>query len=137
MHGKVNKYESLINVVNRQQAKDADRLEPKGTWSGTDVFCSSVTVAEPSADRRDLTHAGTQAERGKPVVLPSGKQTAKRVDRTAGKGRWKKRRPFCNGMDRDGASGTIIPHESGQTSIRSFITREFGKSSPRKSRWQA
>ena len=54
----VNICESLINVVNRQQAKDADRLEPKGAWSGTDVFCSSVTVAEPSADRRDLTHAG-------------------------------------------------------------------------------
>ena len=58
LRGMVNICESLINVVNRQQAKDADRLEPKGTWSGTDVFCSSVTVAEPSADRRDLTHAG-------------------------------------------------------------------------------
>jgi hypothetical protein len=55
----VNKRESLINVVNRQQAKDADRLEPKGTWSGTGVFCSPVAVVEPSANRRDLTHAGT------------------------------------------------------------------------------
>ena len=65
----VNICESLINVVNRQQAKDAERLEPKGAWSGTDVFCSSVTVAEPSADRRDLTRAGIQMERGKPVSL--------------------------------------------------------------------
>ncbi len=133
----VNICESLINVVKRQQAKDADRLEPKGTWSGTDVFCSSVTVAEPPADRRDLTHAGTRAERGKPAVLLLGKQAAKRADRTAGKGRWKKRRPFCNGMDRDCANSNIIPRKSGQTSIRSFITREFGKSLLRKSRWQA
>jgi hypothetical protein len=57
----VNICEPLINVVNRQQAKDADRLEPKGTWSGTDVFCSFVTVAEPSADRRDTSAGSVQA----------------------------------------------------------------------------
>ncbi len=77
LRGRVNVSESLINVVKRQQAKDADRLEPKGTWSGTDVFCSSVTVAEPPANRRDLTHAGMRAERGKPVAFPQGKQAAK------------------------------------------------------------
>ena len=65
----VNKRESLINVVNRQQAKDADRLEPKGTWSGIGVFCSPVTVVAPSADRRDLPHAGIQVKRGKPNSL--------------------------------------------------------------------
>jgi hypothetical protein len=141
----VNKCESLINVVNRQQAKDADRLEPKGTWSGIGVFCSPVTVVAPSANRRDtsassvqaLTHAGTQAERGKPNGLPLGKRAVKRVDRTVGKGRWKKRMLFCNETDRDCGLDNIIPRESGQTSIRSLITRELGKPSQRKSRWQA
>ncbi|EFH85665.1 hypothetical protein Krac_6894 [Ktedonobacter racemifer DSM 44963] len=28
--------ESLINVVNRQQAKRAERLDPKGTWLDRD-----------------------------------------------------------------------------------------------------
>ena len=133
----VNICESLINVVNRQQAKDADRLEPKGTWSGTGVFCSPVAVVEPSANRRDLPHAGTRAERGKPDVFPQGKQAAKRADRTVGKGRWKKRTPLCNEADRDCVLDNIIPRESEQTSIRSLITRELGKPSQRKSRWQA
>lgn len=97
----VNRCESLINVVSRQQAKDAERLEPKGTWSGMGVNCSPITVVEPSADRRDLTRAGTQAERGKPVVLPLGKQAAKHAYRAAGKGKWKKRMLFCNEADRD------------------------------------
>ena len=137
MRGRVNECESLINVVNHQQAKDADRLEPKGTWSGTGVVCSPVIVVAPSAERRDLTHAGTQAKRGKPVVFPLGKCAAKHTDKTAGKGNWKKRRPFCNGADRDCAADNIIPRASGQTSSRSLITREFDKPSERKSRWQA
>jgi len=29
--------ESLINVVNRQQAKRAERLDPKGTWLAQDL----------------------------------------------------------------------------------------------------
>lgn len=97
MRGKVNICESLINVVNRQQAKDADRLEPKGTWSGADVPKSSVIVVEPSAEKRDLPQAGTQMERGKPVVFPSGREVVRPTDETAGKGCWKKRMLYCNG----------------------------------------
>lgn len=43
-------------------------------WSGTGVFCSPVAVVAPPANRRDLTHAGIQAERGKPVCFPKGRQ---------------------------------------------------------------
>jgi len=32
LSGKVNASELLINIVNSQQAKDADRLGPKGMW---------------------------------------------------------------------------------------------------------
>ena len=126
----VNICESLINVVNYEQAKDADRLEPKGKWSGTGVLCSPVADVAPPADRRDLTHSGIQAERGKPVCSPywESKPQGEPMEH-AGKGGWKKRRPFCNEMDRDCAKGNITPRESGQTSIWSLITREFGKPS--------
>ena len=35
--------------------------------------------------------------------------------------------PFCNGMERSRAFSDITPRESGQTSLWSFLTREFGK----------
>jgi len=38
----VNTRERLINVVTGQQAKDADRLEPKGTVAGRGYFAGSL-----------------------------------------------------------------------------------------------
>ena len=38
----VNIGECLINVVTGQQAKDADRLEPKGTVTGRGYFAGSL-----------------------------------------------------------------------------------------------
>ena len=58
----VNICESLINAVSRNKPKmlnsprRADRLEPKGKWSGTGVVASPVADVVPPADRRDLTH---------------------------------------------------------------------------------
>jgi hypothetical protein len=64
---------------------------------------------------------------GKPVALPTGRRTVRDADRAAGKGRWRKRRPLCNGADRGCAShtGNITPRESGQTSTRSLVTRNL------------
>ncbi len=64
------------------------------------------------------------AERGKPVSSPqyAGKPAVRRAGGGAGKGTWKKRTPPCNGTDR---GCNIIPRESGQTSMRSFFTREL------------
>ena len=68
MDGMVNTCELSINVVRRQQAKDADRLEPKGTVAGTEVLPSPVMdrqryrrIESTSPMRVNLV------ERGKPV----------------------------------------------------------------------
>ena len=51
----------------------AGHLPYKGTWSGPEAPNSSGAVVVPPAERRDLTHTGTSAERGKPVVSPNDK----------------------------------------------------------------
>jgi hypothetical protein len=91
---------------------DRHRLGPKGTWPSSGVPNSPDADLAPPAERRDLTHSGTHAERGKPVVLPmarllsktevelKGKRAARRTQGTAGMGVWKKRMPFCNRADR-------------------------------------
>jgi len=74
----VNICESLINVVSSNKPKmlisprRAYRLGPKGKWSGTGVLTSPVADIVPPAKGRDLTRAGMQTKRGKPVVLPYG-----------------------------------------------------------------
>jgi|SRR5258707_4678157 len=99
----VNLRQSLINVVNRDQAKGADRLDPKRERGWIRIFPPILTqTRKPPADRRDLRHPGMDTERGNPVVLPaSGKSTVRKTARTAGTGRWKKRTLRCNGADRD------------------------------------
>src|SRR5262249_17312772 len=93
--------------------------------TGTQAF--PVVDKRSSAEREDLPHSGGQAEHGKPVSLPMGRRAARQVDGGAGRGRGRKRMPFCNGMDRSWAFGDITPREGGQTSLWSFLTRESGK----------
>ena len=59
----------LINVVRSDKREDANTLEPKGKWSGTDAPNSSVADGAPPAKRHNLTHSTTHTKRGKPVVL--------------------------------------------------------------------
>ena len=57
------------------------RLGQKGTGSGPEAPNSSGAADAPPAERRDLPHTVTAAERGKPVVSPAtraGKATRKR-----------------------------------------------------------
>ena len=73
LDGTANKSELLLNVVRKEQAKGADRLEPKGNMVGTEAESSSV--ADNQHHRRmkqSLTHLGMDVERGKPIVLPAG-----------------------------------------------------------------
>jgi hypothetical protein len=65
----VNPGEALINAVTQDKRKVLNRLDQKGTWSGPEAPNSSGAVDAPPAERRDLTHTVTAAERGKPVVL--------------------------------------------------------------------
>ena len=58
----------------------------------------------------------------------SGRSIARGSNGGAGTGRWKKRRPPCNEVDRSGVGiGNITPRESGPTSIGWFVTRTEGK----------
>jgi len=100
---RVNTREPLINVVRTDKPNDAERLEPKGTWSGVRSL-SFLTV--------DKTTTGEQAGPNPLMVLirnvvsphasRKGKRPVREADRRGGMGRWSKRRPFCNGTDRGG-----------------------------------
>lgn len=65
----VNKCELPINAVTANKLKLLTGLDQKGEWPGAGVPASPVVVVAPPADRQDLTQAGIQAERGKPVCL--------------------------------------------------------------------
>ena len=74
---RANRREPLLNVVRSQQAKGAERLEPKGTWPVA-MFLHHC----PQMERHRRTGGayliqGTRAERGKPVSLPAGKVSRK------------------------------------------------------------
>ena len=80
----VNSGEALLNVVTKAKRQDAFTLGPKGTWSSLEAPNSSSAAVVPPAERRDLTHTVTGAQRGKPAISPSdkplsfGKATRKR-----------------------------------------------------------
>lgn len=68
-----NTSELLLNVVRKEQAKGADRLEPKGNRVGTGVESSPVADNKhPRRMKQSLTYLGMNVERGKPVFLPHG-----------------------------------------------------------------
>ncbi len=54
-------------------------------------------------------------------IRRNARQTVRNADEYAGKGKWKKRMPFCNGTDRN---SRFVSPEREQTSTWSFITRE-------------
>ncbi len=130
----VNICELLINVVIANKPKmlcvEYTRLEPKGMWLSTGVLRLPVAVVVPPAERQDLTHAGIQAKRGKPVCFPTkgrqpqGELMSMRVEEDGkSKGRFVMKRIGV------AADVNITPRASELTSIRSFITREFVKPS--------
>ena len=91
----VNVSKSLLNVVSGNQAKVADKPEPKRCAVG----CSPVSWEH--MDKQDCRRiGGTKPTRliTRNVVSPRslrtfGKLTARKADRNAGKERWKKRMP--------------------------------------------
>ena len=71
-----NRCELLINLVNDGKPKDAERLGPKGRWTGYGARLSPYTVVAPPGKRQLLPPQGHFVERGKPdSLLPeAGKQ---------------------------------------------------------------
>jgi hypothetical protein len=75
--GKVNTCERPVNVVIDGKPKALRGLDQKVRSSGEEVVrLFSWPYALP-AERADLTHSGTEAEHGKPVVLPTRKADRK------------------------------------------------------------
>ena len=96
---------------------------PEQGFSGT-----LPQTLRPPAERQGLTHPGTCVERGKPVVFPfgdsklQGEPMGLRVKDRGGR----EGHPVM-GWTGVEPPGDITPRESGQTSARSLVTREFGK----------
>src|SRR5713101_7963849 len=110
------------------QAKDAERLEPKGTVAGTGVLPSPVMdiqryrrIESASPIRVNLV------ERGKPVsFLSQEREGSRKADQwRCGYGGGKKRRPSCNGTD---TGWNITRRASAQTSLRCLGTRTMEES---------
>ena len=76
--------EPLINAVTDDKPKMLTGLNQKvrGWCRGSRAFLPQTR--QPPADRRGLTHRGTQAERGTPVVPPQGKAHRKGSRRGCG-----------------------------------------------------
>jgi hypothetical protein len=66
-----NRCERLINVVMYAQAKDADRLDPKGMWLGIGAarFSYHGQQQPPAKRARPNPSSVTQTEHGKPDAL--------------------------------------------------------------------
>ena len=58
LEGMANSGEALLSRRKRQQAKEADRLEPKGKWRSRGGGISPLTDGVPPAERRSLTPLG-------------------------------------------------------------------------------
>ena len=101
------------NVVNKPNDTG---LEPKGTQSDNLEPCGVTRTQGLPVYRQSLSHLLSLAQN---TLNPyffcfwADKRTVRQAEWSAGKGLWKKRTSFCNGMDRD---LNVIPCESRQTS---------------------
>ncbi len=68
MEGMANTGEPLLSRRNGRQAKEAERLEPKGKWRGRGATLTPLADVVPPADRRGLSPSGTVLVRN--VVSP-------------------------------------------------------------------
>ncbi len=120
--------EPLLSRRKRQQAKEAERLEPKGKWRGRGATLTPLADGVPPSDRRGLTPPGTVFVRN--VVSPIVSTRRWKVTRKGG--------PVDEGVwDAGGSEGravmarigvrTLPRPERGLTSGRSWITRQGRK----------
>jgi hypothetical protein len=77
MDGRVNRCERSFTRRDVDQAKAADRLEPKGTWLVQGLSSALPWTSQPPASRADLPHPVSYVEHGKPVILPPRVGTCK------------------------------------------------------------
>ena len=94
--------ELLLNVVRTNKPKTLKGLGQKARGGNRCFPFRLSQTRQPPADKQLLTHPMAQKRN---VVSPAFSLTGQRTVRPAygvsGRGRWKKRRPLCNGVNRD------------------------------------
>ena len=87
-----------------QRAKDADRLKPNGNAVSVLQPCKRSTRTKPAAGVEAGANSSMSWQPN--IVNPTSRlrvkagASARTTDGMAGRGCWRKRRPFCNGTDR-------------------------------------
>lgn len=118
-----NDSEPLLNVVTSKEPKALTGSGQNGTWPGIPAMTSGIV---------DKAATGEKAGPNPPMsptrnrVSPyscrnTGRPTARKAERDAGRGRRRKRRPFCNGTD---TGLNVTGRESEQTSAIGALSRE-------------
>ncbi|SRR6266480_2812002 len=87
-----------------QRAKDADRLKPNGNAARVLQPCKRSTRTKPAAgvEAGADSFMSSQSNIANPTsrLRVKAGASARNADGVAGRGCWRKRRPFCNGTDR-------------------------------------
>ena len=94
--------ERLINAVNRTSRRCERGLSQKSNGVGTGMYGDlSWTSNAPGKQSEPNQPELNVRNVVNPMLRPeTGRETVRRPDGAAGKGRWKKRKPVCNGQDR-------------------------------------
>ena len=120
-----NTCESVFKDREMKQAKVIDTPEPKWRWGLEDSlgFCLRGHH-NPSVDSRSLTQHYLLSGTWKPCTFSQqlGKSIVSDAHGSAGLRCWKKRMPFCNGVD---TGFNVTRRENEQTSNWSFMAREY------------
>jgi len=94
--------EPLINVVKTNKPKTLIGLSQKARGGNRCFSFHLSQTSQPPADKQLLTHPMAQKRN---VVSPAfslaGQRTVRPAYGVSGRGRWKKQRPSCNGVDRE------------------------------------
>ncbi len=128
MKGKANSGESPLSRRDEKQAKEAERLGPKGVWPGRGASRSFLAYVEPPADRRSLSSSGVVRVRNvvSPMV-PTGTWKVTREGVPVNQGVWDAGASEGRAvMVRIGVL-TLPRPERGLTSGGSWITRKVRK----------
>ena len=128
MEGMANSGEPLLSRRHGQQAKEAERLEPKGKWRGRGATLTPPTDVVPPADRRGLSPSGMVLVRNvvSPIVSTRRWQVVRKgvpVDEGVRDAGGSEGRAV---MVRIGVCALPCP-ERGLTSGRSWITKRVRK----------
>lgn len=113
-------YANLINIVNQEGSKDADRIRVAvGTGA---PFSPVMGIKAVGIEERPNPILSLMRNMVSPYGSRKGSSTVRCSDSHAGRGSGRKRMQGCNGSD---TGFNVTRHESGQTSPWSYVTRKL------------